>query len=129
MKTSPTMMLSRSSAPRVSSKTKRRSVETQQLDSLLCLMRRERGKAIRFEITAERDSKVYIAGTFNQWNPNTHPLAHHPEEGDGVFRATLHLPAGTHEYKFVINGVWHLDSACPNWVLNEHGTLNSVVRV
>ena len=90
-------------------------------------MRRERGKAIRFEITAERDSKVYVAGTFNHWNPNTHPLDHHPE--DGVFRATLHLPPGTHEYKFVVDGVWHLDAACPNWVLNEHGTLNSVVRV
>jgi len=91
------------------------------------LMRNESGRAVRFEIAAERGSKVYIAGTFNQWCPNTHPLDHHPE--DGVFRVTLHLPAGTHEYKFVVNGVWHPDATCPNWVLNEHGTLNSVVRV
>lgn len=127
MTTSQSMVLTRPSPPRVFSKTKRRGVETQQIDSLMRLMRRESGKAVRFEIAAARDSKVYVAGTFNHWNPNTHPLDHHPE--DGVFRATLHLPAGTHEYKFVVNGVWHLDAACPNWVLNEHGTLNSVVRV
>jgi len=121
------MVLARPRSPHVFSKTKCRGVENQKIDTLMRLMRRESGKAVLFEIVAAQDSKVYVAGTFNNWNPTTHPLDHHPE--DGVFRATLLLPAGTHEYKFVVNGVWHLDSACPNWVLNEHGTLNSVVRV
>jgi len=100
---------------------------TRQLESLMRLMTRETGKAIQFEIAAHPDSKVYIAGTFNNWDATTHPLNHHPE--DGVFKATLLLPAGTHEYKFVVNGVWHLDATCTDWVHNEHGTLNSVIRI
>ncbi len=101
--------------------------KTQKLDALMRLMTRETGKAIQFQIAAHPDSKVYVAGTFNNWDPTTHPLHHHPE--DGVFRATLHLPAGPHEYKFVVNGVWHLDADCPHRVPNAHGSLNSVIQV
>ncbi len=112
-------------APRTSTKKPRE--EPVKLDSLMCLTTHETGKAIRFEISAEQGSKVYIAGTFNNWDPTSHPLTHYPEEG--VFRATLHLPAGTHEYKFVVDGVWHLDAKCPHWVSNQHGSLNSVIHV
>ncbi len=112
-------------SPRTSTKKPRE--EPVKLDSLMRLTTHETGKAIRFEISAEQGSKVYIAGTFNNWDPTSHPLTHHPEEG--VFRATLHLPAGTHEYKFVVDGVWHLDAKCPHWVSNQHGSLNSVIHV
>ena len=98
-----------------------------QLESLMRLMTLETGKAIQFEIAAHPDSKVYIAGSFNNWDPTTHPLHHHPE--DGVFKATLLLPAGTHEYKFVVNGVWHCDEKCPHRVPNAHGSHNSVVHI
>jgi len=94
---------------------------------LLRLMSRESGRAICFLFPAERDSKVYVAGTFNNWDPTMHPLDHHPE--DSVFKAALLLPAGVHEYKFVVNGKWHLDARCPHSVPNSLGTLNSVVRV
>ncbi len=98
-----------------------------QIDSLMRLMTHETGKAIQFEIAAHPDSKVYIAGTFNNWDPTTHPLQHHPEEG--VFKATLHLAAGAHAYKFVVNGVWHMDAKCPHWESNGQGNLNSVIKV
>ena len=98
-----------------------------QLERLMRLMTLETGKAIQFEIAAHPDSKVYIAGSFNNWDPTTHPLNHHPE--DGVFKATLLLPAGTHEYKFVVNGVWHCDEKCPHKVPNAHGSHNSVVHI
>ncbi len=98
-----------------------------QLDRLMRLMTRETGRAIQFEIAAEPGNQVYVAGTFNNWDPTTHPLNHHPE--DGVFRATLLLPVGTHEYKFLVNGVWYMDEKCPQCVPNAHGTLNSVIRI
>ncbi len=101
--------------------------EPREIDRLMRLMTQQKGKTIQFEIAAKEDSKVYVAGTFNNWDPTTHPLVHHPE--DNVFRATINLPEGKHEYKFVVNGVWHLDTQCPNFVPNEHGTLNSVVHV
>lgn len=98
-----------------------------QFNRLMRLMAREDARAIHFFCPAERESKVYVAGTFNNWNPTTHPLDHHPE--DGVFKAALLLPPGVHEYKFVVNGRWHLDNQCPHRVPNAHGTLNNVVRV
>ncbi len=98
-----------------------------QFGSLMRLMTRAPGKAVHFEITAERGSRVFVAGTFNNWDPTAHPLNHDPDAG--VFRVTLHLAAGAHEYKFVVNGVWHMDDKCPHWVPNAHGSLNSVIHV
>jgi 1,4-alpha-glucan branching enzyme len=106
---------------------KKSQEETRKIDRLMRLMTQQKGKALQFEIAAKEDSKVYVAGTFNNWDPTTHPLDHHPE--DGVFRGTINLPEGTHEYKFVVDGVWHLDTKCPNFVPNAHGTLNSVIQV
>jgi 1,4-alpha-glucan branching enzyme len=98
-----------------------------QFDRLMRLMSREVWKTVHFEIAAYSGSKVYVAGTFNNWNPTTHPLRYHPE--DGVFRATLQLPAGSYEYKFVVDGVWHIDYECPHWGATASGTLNSVIHV
>lgn len=84
-------------------------------------------KAVTFQTMAERDCRVFIAGTFNGWDPSSHPLEYHA--ADGVFKTTLYLTPGYYEYKFVIDGFWHIDSACPNWVLNDSGGLNSVVAV
>ena len=101
--------------------------EPQKTCALMCLTTHQTGKDIQFEICADPDCKVCVAGTFNNWNPSSHPLKHHPAAG--VFRGTFHLPAGKHEYKFVVNGEWQLDPQCPNWEINELGTLNSVIHV
>jgi 1,4-alpha-glucan branching enzyme len=101
--------------------------ESRQMNHLMVLMAGATEKPVLFETSAERDSRVYVAGTFNGWNPTSHPLTYHPS--DDLFRATLLLPQGVHEYKFVVNGVWHVDVKCPNWVLNNNGTLNSVISV
>ena len=98
-----------------------------QFDSLMRLMARVPGKVVHFEISAEQGSQVFVAGTFNDWDLAAHPLNHDPDAG--VFRLTLHLAAGKHEYKFVVNGVWHTDAKCPSWVPNAYGTLNSVIHV
>lgn len=84
-------------------------------------------KAVTFQTMAESGSRVFIAGTFNGWDPSSTPLEY--QAADGVFRTTLYLVPGYYEYKFVIDGFWHIDSACPNWVLNDSGGLNSVVAV
>ncbi len=97
------------------------------VDSLMRLMERETGKAIQFEVAAQRDSRVCVAGTFNNWDPTSHPLTYHPE--DGLYKATLLIDAGTHEYKIVVDGVWHRDEKCPHWKRNALGTLNSVIKV
>ena len=90
-------------------------------------MNRAQGRAVRFEIAAKQVSRVYVTGTFNGWNSTEHPLTYHPE--DGLFKCTLRLLPGTYHYKFVVDSVWHMDAKCPHWVLNNHGSLDSVLWV
>ena len=84
-------------------------------------------QTVGFVISTEPGSEVYIAGTFNNWDPTLHRLQDAPDSG--VFKIELPLPPGRHEYKFIVNGEWRLDPACPAWLPNDMGTLNSVVEV
>lgn len=85
------------------------------------------GRMVRFGLSTEPGSEVFVAGTFNDWNPTVDQLKDNP--GSGHCRAILRLPPGRHEYKFVVNGKWIADPNCPAFVVNEFGTLNSVVTV
>ncbi len=80
---------------------------------------------VRLELRAKRGSEVFVAGTFNDWNPRQIRLKDNPRSG--LFRTTLALPPGRHEYKFIVDGKWRMDENCPYWALNEYGTLNSVI--
>ncbi len=86
-----------------------------------------RAKRVTFQVCANPGSKVCIAGSFNDWNPEAHPLI--DPTGTGEFAATLSLQPGTYEYKFVIDGTWCVDPACMEWTQNNLGTLNSIRKV
>jgi 1,4-alpha-glucan branching enzyme len=70
--------------------------------------------------------KVFLAGDFNQWQPQTKPMT---KSKDGSYRASVKLPPGEYQYKFVVDGVWFNDPQAESQVINRHGTLNSVIRV
>lgn len=82
-------------------------------------------KRVAFQLKADTGSKVFVAGTFNNWDAGKNKLT----EKNGSFSTALYLPAGKHEYKFVVNGNWIADANCPNWVPDGHGGLNSVIEV
>ncbi len=84
-------------------------------------------RRVRFEVRAEPKSEVFVTGSFNSWDPKKKALE--DKKQDGFYSGTLMLPKGTYEYKFVINGVWCADPECEEWTANEHGSLNSVIRV
>lgn len=85
-------------------------------------------KRVVLSVKAEPGSTVYVAGSFNEWNPTDKKLV--DKKGDGIYTATILLPVGIYEYKFVINGVWTLDpDPDRDWTQNGLGTLNSVLRV
>ena len=84
-------------------------------------------KRVQFELSAEPGNQVFVAGTFNNWNPTANPLKNNPDSGHS--KAVLRVPRGTHAYKFVVNGVWHTDPKCREWILNSYGSLNSVLHV
>jgi len=85
------------------------------------------GHTVMFQMAAEPGMEVYLAGTFNAWNPTANPMRHNP--ANGHYQAALRLPPGRHEYKFVVGGEWRLDPACPDSVPNDQGSLNSVITV
>lgn len=69
--------------------------------------------------------KVYLAGNFNRWDPASFAMK---REGDSwIF--PVHLTAGKHLYKFIVDGKWIIDPANKLWEQNEHGTGNSVLWI
>ncbi len=69
---------------------------------------------------------VGVAGTFNDWDPSRNPMR---KDGAGAWKATLTLPPGTHEYRFVVDGDWISDPTAAETVDNPFGQTNSVIRV
>ena len=84
-------------------------------------------KAVTFTVHAEKGKAVYLAGSFNQWNPTGKKML--DKKNEGVYTASIKLAPGRYEYKFVIDGTWCADPENLDFVRNEHGTLNSVVVV
>jgi len=92
------------------------------------LPRRTAGaRRVTFQVTAAPKSEVCLAGTFNQWDAKRHPMK--DTKGTGTYTITLMLPRGEYQYKFVVNGTWVVDPECRNWVRNNYGTLNSLLKV
>ncbi len=68
---------------------------------------------------------VFLAGDFNNWSPKA--LAMKKDGDDWVF--SVHLFAGKHLYKFIVDGEWMIDPSNKLWEQNEYGTGNSIVWV
>lgn len=80
-----------------------------------------------FSVRAEVGSQVFVAGSFNNWDPTAKALS--DKNNDGTYSVALALAPGAHQYKFVIDGTWCADPECADWIQNDHGTLNSVKHV
>lgn len=85
-------------------------------------------------IMAPDAKEVFVAGTFNNWSAHAQRLKRTGKDGHWV--ATLDLPPGRYEYKFIVDGEWCCElgcdqqySGCPNCVPNEFGTMNRLLLV
>lgn len=58
---------------------------------------------------AGKPGAVSLAGQFNDWTVGKTPMT--DPDGDGVYEATLLLPTGSYQYKFVVDGTWTTDTA------------------
>jgi 1,4-alpha-glucan branching enzyme len=84
-------------------------------------------KRVVLTVNTTPGSDVYVAGTFNDWLPETKQLK--DKEGTGNYIGILMLSPGRYEYKFKVNGDWFIDENNINFTRNEFGTLNSVLTV
>lgn len=78
---------------------------------------------IQFTYKAAKANSVAWAGEFNGWNSSANPMT---KGADGTWSVVIPLPAGDHQYKFVVDGQWFADPENPV-TAGEFG--NSVVKV
>lgn len=82
---------------------------------------------VRFVYVDSSASRVAVVGAFNGWGDSETPLA--VSESNGVWTASVVLPAGGHEYAFVIDGKrWVADPYALS-SRDEFGTPTSMVNL
>jgi 1,4-alpha-glucan branching enzyme len=88
--------------------------------------RRPVEKPVEFILKQPQAQTVAVAGTFNGWDVSRTPLQ--PASG-GAWKATVWLPTGRYEYRFVVDGQWISDPGARESVQNTYGSTNSVLEV
>jgi RNA polymerase-binding transcription factor DksA len=85
-----------------------------------------KGTTAHFVLFDAAAQEVFVAGSFNNWNPGAIPLLN---TGHGHWAKDLPLPAGRHEYQFVVDGRWMRDRASREKAAIPFGGINSVIEV
>ena len=83
-------------------------------------------KIVEFEVAAPSAERVYLAGDFNSWDPNSTPMR---RERDGNWKTRLKLTPGRYEYKFWVDGEWKEDPKNRINNPNPFGTANSILEI
>jgi 1,4-alpha-glucan branching enzyme len=68
---------------------------------------------------------VAVAGSFNNWDLKRTPM----RKEATTWKASLTLPPGRYEYRFVVDGQWLSDPKAKESVHNSYGTTNSIIVV
>ncbi len=87
---------------------------------------REVPGGVEFQYNAPDAQSVSVAGTFNEWNTSATPMQ---KNDDGVWTATVKMPPGKHQYKFVVDGNWFFDPDHSNLMDDGYGGSNSLVEI
>lgn len=83
-------------------------------------------RRITFSVMAPRAREVSLAGDFNQWRQDTHPMKMGKH---GQWTRTVFVAPGEYQYKFVVDGEWKTDEKNPKKRRNSFGTRNSIIKV
>ena len=90
-------------------------------------------RSVRFRCAASDAQAVFLASTFNNWDPAATPMQR--DDGDEWLVAVA-LSPGTYEYKFIVDGEWRCepgvaddDYTGEDAVANPFGTKNRVIEV
>ena len=80
----------------------------------------------RFVYQGESGKKIYLAGTFNNWDPFMYDLI---EVSPGRYELNLNLPSGTWLYAYFSGGSQLPDNTNKNYVYTADGRVASVITV
>jgi 1,4-alpha-glucan branching enzyme len=84
-------------------------------------------KRVIFSLIAPKAKEVMLVGNFTEWQVK--PLImDRMKPRSRTFAATLSLPPGTYQYKFLVDGEWVEDPKAES-VDNSFGTRNSVMTI
>ena len=81
---------------------------------------------VRFEFAHPTATHVFVAGTFNHWQPDNKPMQ---SAGPGRWVRETALAPGSYEYCLVVDGHWIPDPQSHETVANPFGGRNSVLTV
>jgi glycosidase len=95
------------------------------VDLLVRVIEKEK-TVFKFKLT-QPVKKIFVAGEFNNWNPNVHQLE--DKDGDGIYEIAIPLPPGSYQYKFVVDGRWIADPENENKSPDGFGGFNSVINI
>jgi hypothetical protein len=79
---------------------------------------------VKFSYYDPEAGAVFLAGSFNGWNATANPME---KLESGTWVITMELGAGTHEYKYVVDGAWITDFDNPGTKPDPYGGVNSIV--
>ncbi len=83
-------------------------------------------KKTTFQFSAPEAQHVLLAGDFNNWNPEAHPLQ---RTSNGMWKISVSLSPGRYEYKYLVDGEWHNDPGCESIAPNPFGGSNCVITL
>ena len=81
-----------------------------------------------FSLYAPDVNEVYLAGDFNDWQPEAKGYSLRKFKGD-IWRKMLKLKPGRYEYQFVVDGQWWCDPENDNRVSNPYCSENCIIEV
>ena len=79
-----------------------------------------------FFVSAPHAKSVGIAGSFNNWNPNSLKLT---RDSQGNWKGSIRLKPGRYEYRVFADGQWMDDAGAKESVPNSFGTRNTILVV
>jgi 1,4-alpha-glucan branching enzyme len=85
-----------------------------------------KARAVRFSFQTPNAQSVFVAGTFNNWQPEATPLF---KQDQSLWATELELDPGRYEYRFVVDGNWTDDPNASAFEANPHGGSNCIVEV
>ncbi|MEN9574315.1 MAG: hypothetical protein RL514_2170 [Verrucomicrobiota bacterium] len=66
-------------------------------------------RRVSFSLSAPDARNVKLAGDFTGWEADAREMT---RQRNGSWKATLAVPPGQHEYRFIVDGQWADDPKC-----------------